>query len=122
MDCLIMTTGCTSARSQLLVMGMAAMTVFLAMTLFLSPLQYPEAAEVECVLPIPTEMRVCVNCPVPEGSAAATAVPSISNGDCTVVMILYQQGRKSKSNATNWVKEQAVRSGTRCVALMPVLE
>ncbi|CAK9864579.1 unnamed protein product [Sphagnum jensenii] len=89
MDCLMMTTGCTSARSQLLVMGMAAMTVFLAMTLFFSPLQYSEAAEVECVLPIPTEMRVCVNCrPVPEGSAAATAVPSISNGDCLVVMLL----------------------------------
>ncbi|CAM6030719.1 unnamed protein product [Sphagnum balticum] len=89
MDCLMMTTGCTSARSQLLVMSMAAMTVFLAMTPFFSPSQYALAAEEECVLPTPTEMIFCVNCPVPEGSAAAAApAPITSNLNCTIAVIL----------------------------------
>jgi hypothetical protein len=69
-------------------MGMAAMTVFLAMTLFFSPLQYSQAAEEECVLPISTAMLFCVICRVPEGSAAAAAAPSTSNRDCTVEVIL----------------------------------
>lgn len=90
MDCLMMmTTGCTSARSQLLVMGMATMTVFLVITLLFSPLQYSEAAEEECVLPTSTGMFLCMNCRVPEGSAAAAATaPSTSNAQCEVLVLL----------------------------------
>jgi hypothetical protein len=118
-----MTTGCKSARSQLPVMGMAAMTVFLAMTLFFSPLQYSEAAEEVCVLPHPTEMFFCVNCPpVPESSAApvAAAAPSTSNVECNVVLLLpagtkveiecHQLGEGTGS--TIWYKVCVVEAST----------